>query len=66
MRLWPRVTKRFECRQSENEIADCTAADYQNAVHALYVATALRAVFIMKLKQSAWTGQRRVATEEFL
>src|SRR5262249_9314284 len=30
----------------------------QNAVHVLHVATALRAVFIMKLKQSAWTGQR--------
>ena len=34
MRLRPRITKRFERRQGENEIADRTAADYQNAVHA--------------------------------
>ena len=33
LRLRPRVTKRFERRQSENEIADCAAADHQNAVH---------------------------------
>jgi len=52
VRLRPRVTKRFECGQSENEIADCAAADHQNAVHLSCVATALRAVFMMKSKQS--------------
>jgi hypothetical protein len=52
VRLRPRVTKRFERRQSENEIADCAAADHQNAVHLSCVATALRAVFIMKSNSS--------------
>ena len=33
VRLRSRVTKRFERGQSENEIADCAAADHQNAVH---------------------------------
>ena len=50
MCLRPRVTKRFERRQSENEIADCAAADHQNAIHLSCVAAALRAVFIMKSK----------------
>ena len=36
LRLRPRITKRFERRQSENEIADCAATDHQNAVHAIY------------------------------
>src|SRR5438067_11136948 len=48
--LRPRVTKRFERRQSENEIADCAAADHQNAVHLSCVATAPWAVFIVKSK----------------
>ena len=48
VRLRPRITKRFERRQSENEIADCAAADHQNAVHLSCVATALWAVFMMK------------------
>src|SRR5437763_15188522 len=48
--LRPRVTKRFERRQSENEIADCPAADHQNTVHLSCEATALRAVFIVKSK----------------
>jgi hypothetical protein len=52
VRLRPRVTKRFERRQSENEIADCAAADHQNAVHLSYVATALWSVFIMKVNSS--------------
>ena len=43
MRSRPRVTKRFERGQSENEIADCAAADHQNAVHAFYCRGALRA-----------------------
>ena len=50
MCLRPRVTKRFERRQSENEIADCAAADHQNAIHLSCVTTALRAVVIMKSK----------------
>src|SRR3954464_1650818 len=46
MCLRPRVTKRFQRRQSENEIADCAAADHQNAVHLSCVATPLSAVFM--------------------
>jgi hypothetical protein len=38
VRLRPRITKRFEGGQSENEIADCAAADHQDAVHASAVA----------------------------
>src|SRR5262245_42852716 len=53
MGLRPRVTKRFECRQGENEIADRTAADYQNAVHAIYCSHGPAGRLIMKRKQFA-------------
>jgi hypothetical protein len=49
VRLWPRITKRFERGQSENKIADCAAADHQDAVHASAVAA-----FCERRNSSRW------------
>jgi hypothetical protein len=51
VRIWTGVAQRFEGWQSENEIADRAAADYQNAVHLSCKATALWVVFILKSKR---------------